>query len=183
MTETAAGWNLEIPKGQIFGLLGPSGAGKTTLIKILTGQLSYEEGSVAILGKQVEELTGKDKKKIGIMMEQFGVYERLSCADNLKLFADIYGIPHSRVKEILEEVGLAEAYRKSAANLSKGMRARLQLARVFMHSPDIIFLDEPTSGLDPQSMRAIHKMILDKKKGGCTIFLTTQYGGGSSSLR
>lgn len=167
------GIKLDIPKGQIFGLLGPSGAGKTTLIKILTGQLSYEEGSVAILGKQVEELTGRDKKKIGIMMEQFGVYERLSCADNLKLFADIYGIPHSRVKEILEEVGLSEAYRKSAANLSKGMRARLQLARVFMHSPDIIFLDEPTSGLDPQSMRAIHKMILDKKKGGCTIFLTT----------
>lgn len=100
------GIKLDIPKGQIFGLLGPSGAGKTTLIKILTGQLSYEEGSVAILGKQVEELTGRDKKKIGIMMEQFGVYERLSCADNLKLFADIYGIPHSRVKEILEEAAV-----------------------------------------------------------------------------
>lgn len=165
--------NFHIPDGEIFGLLGPSEAGKTTLIKILTGQLAYDSGSIKILNKRVEKLTGEDKKKIGIMMDQFGVYERLSCADNLKIYADIYGIGHTRVKEILDLVGLSDAYNKAASNLSKGMRVRLQLARVFMHSPEIIFLDEPTSGLDPQSMRAIHKMILDKKKEGCTIFLTT----------
>lgn len=167
------GIHFDIPDGEIFGLLGPSGAGKTTLIKILTGQLNFDEGSVRILNKDVAKLTGEDKKKIGIMMDQFGVYERLSCADNLKIYADIYGIPHSRVKEILQRVGLAEAINRPATNLSKGMRARLQLARVFMHSPEIIFLDEPTSGLDPQSMRAIHRLILEKKKEGCTIFLTT----------
>lgn len=167
------GINFDIPDGKIFGLLGPSGAGKTTLIKIMTGQLDFDEGVVRTLDKDVAKLTGEDKKKIGIMMDQFGVYERLSCADNLKIYADIYGIPHSRVKEILQMVGLAEAINLPASNLSKGMRARLQLARVFMHSPKIIFLDEPTSGLDPQSMRAIHRMILDKKKEGCTIFLTT----------
>lgn len=165
--------DFHIPDGEIFGLLGPSGAGKTTLIKILTGQLAYNSGSVKILNKGVEKLTGEDKKKIGIMMDQFGVYERFSCADNLKIYADIYGIDPIRVKEILDLVGLSDAYNKAAVDLSKGMRARLQLARVFMHSPEIIFLDEPTSGLDPQSMRAIHKIILDKKKEGCTIFLTT----------
>ena len=107
------------------------------------------------------------------MMDQFGVYERFSCADNLKVFAGIYGVPGSRIKETLEQVGLADALRTPAANLSKGMRARLCLARVFMHSPKILFLDEPTSGLDPQTMRQIHRIILDKKKEGCTIFLTT----------
>lgn len=167
------GITFDIPDGKIFGLLGPSGAGKTTLIKILTSQLAFDDGSVKILNKDVAQLTGEDKRQIGIMMDQFGVYERLSCADNLKIYADIYGIPHSKVKEVLELVGLSEAYNRVASNLSKGMRARLQLARVFMHFPKIIFLDEPTSGLDPQSMKAIHKIILDKKKDGCTIFLTT----------
>lgn len=167
------GIGFEIPDGQIFGLLGPSGAGKTTLIKILTDQLDFDSGEVRILDKNVDELTGKDSEKIGIMMDQFGVYERLSCADNLKIYADIYRLPHARISEILQYVGLADAQKKAASNLSKGMEARLRLARVFMHSPKIIFLDEPTSGLDPKSMKAIHKLILEKKQEGCTIFLTT----------
>ncbi|MCR5226917.1 MAG: ABC transporter ATP-binding protein [Eubacterium sp.] len=171
--EVISGVNLDIGKGEIFGLLGPSGAGKTTLIKILTGQLDYDAGLVSVMNKDVQDLTGEDKKQIGIMMDQFGVYERLSCIDNLKVFADIYDVPHSRVKEILGEVGLGAAGKKPASNLSKGMRARLQLARVFMHSPKIIFLDEPTSGLDPMTQKQIHKLILEKKKQGCTIFLTT----------
>jgi ABC-2 type transport system ATP-binding protein len=107
------------------------------------------------------------------MMDQFGVYERLSCIDNLKVFADIYGVPTGKIKRTLEKVGLGDAGNKAASTLSKGMRARLALARVFMHSPKLIFLDEPTSGLDPQTMRQIHKIILEKKKEGCTIFLTT----------
>ncbi len=168
-----SGVNFDIPSGEIFGLLGPSGAGKTTLIKILTGQLAYEAGSVTILGENVENLTGEDKKNIGIMMDEFGVYERFSCVENLQIFADIYGIPHIKIKETLEMVGLQDAMRKPAMNLSKGMRTRLQLARVFLHSPKIIFLDEPTSGLDPQTMKSIHKIILEKKETGVTIFLTT----------
>ena len=165
--------NLSVAKGSIVGLLGPSGAGKTTIIKILTGQLSYDSGSVRVFDKEASKLTGEDKKRFGIMMDRFGLYDRLTCVDNLKIFADIYGIKHSRIKETLDEVGLKDDYKKLAANLSKGMRARLQLARVFMHSPEIIFLDEPTAGLDPQSMRAIHRIILKKKQEGCTIFLTT----------
>lgn len=167
------GISFDITEGQIFGLLGPSGAGKTTLIKILTGQLSFNGGEVITLDKEIEKLTGEDKRKIGIMMDQFGVYERLSCSDNLKIYADIYGIQYSKIKEILQYVGLGGAEKRSASKLSKGMEARLRLARVFMHSPKLIFLDEPTSGLDPKSMQAIHKLILDKKKDGCTIFLTT----------
>lgn len=119
------GINLDICEGHIFGLLGPSGAGKTTLIKILTDQLKFDSGEVKVFGKEVNKLTGEDKKKIGIMMDQFGVYERLSCADNLKIFADIYGIPYIKVNEILEYVGLGDTSKKSASNLSKGMEARL----------------------------------------------------------
>lgn len=167
------GISFDITEGQIFGLLGPSGAGKTTLIKILTGQLSFDGGEVITLDKEIEKLIGEDKRKLGIMMDQFGVYERLSCSDNLKIYADIYGIQYSKIKEILQYVGLGGAEKRSASKLSKGMEARLRLARVFMHSPKLIFLDEPTSGLDPKSMQAIHKLILDKKKDGCTIFLTT----------
>ena len=168
-----SGINIDIPKGKIFGLLGPSGAGKTTLIKILTGQLEYDRGRVRTMGKDVKNLTGEDKKKIGIMMDQFGVYERLSCYDNLKIFANLYKIPASRIYENLELVGLGDAAKKSAFDLSKGMRVRLQLARVFMLSPQILFLDEPTTGLDPMTQKKIHNIILSKKKAGCTIFLTT----------
>ena len=168
-----SGIDLDIPGGRIFGLLGPSGAGKTTLIRILTGQIKADSGSVRILGKDANELSGADKRLIGITMDNFGVYDRLSCADNLKIFADIYKVPRRCIGEALELVGLGDSLKKSASELSKGMRVRLCLARAFMSSPEILFLDEPTSGLDPQTMRQIHKIILDKKNSGCTVFLTT----------
>ena len=171
--EVLKGINLDIRKGSIFGLLGPSGAGKTTLIKILTGQIRYDSGTVRVFEKEPDCLSGKDKKKFGIMMEDFGIYERFSCGDNLSVYADIYGVSRDRIKYVLREVGLEDAYKKPASNLSKGMKARLQLARAFIHEPEIIFLDEPTSGLDPQTMRGIHRIILDKKNAGCTVFLTT----------
>lgn len=165
--------SFDVKRGSIVGLLGPSGAGKTTMIKILTGQLSYDKGSVRIFNEEARNLTGRDKLRFGIMMDNFGLYERLSCADNLKIFADIYRVPHNRIRPALKRVGLEEANKRSSMNLSKGMRARLQLARVFMHDPDIIFLDEPTSGLDPQSARAVYRIIEEKKNEGTTIFLTT----------
>lgn len=171
--EVLSGIDLDIKPGMIFGLLGPSGAGKTTLIKVITGQLDSDSGNVSVFGKSVSDLTGTDKKQIGIMMDEHGVYERLSCTDNLKVFADIYGISHSKIMPALEEVGLKEASGKPAMKLSKGMRARLRLARVFMVSPKLIFLDEPTSGLDPMTMKYIHKLILSRKAAGCTVFLTT----------
>lgn len=168
-----SGIDLDIKPGTIFGLLGPSGAGKTTLIKIITGQLVFDSGNVKVFDKSVSELTGDDKKKIGIMMDNYGLYERMSCADNLKIFADIYDVPYSTVYKTLKDVGLEKDAKKPAMKLSKGMRARLQLARVLMISPEILFLDEPTSGLDPMTMKYIHKLILEQKDKGCTIFLTT----------
>lgn len=165
--------SFDIPEGTIVGLLGPSGAGKTTLIKILTGQLDFDAGNVDVMNKDVRKLKGTDKNRFGIMMDQFGLYERFTCAENLSVFADVYGIPQSKVRESLKSVGLEQAAKTKASNLSKGMRARLLLARAMMHDPKIIFLDEPTSGLDPKSMRGIHEMILEKKKDGSTIFITT----------
>lgn len=171
--EVLSGIDLDIRPGMIFGLLGPSGAGKTTLIKIITGQLVFESGEVNVLGKNVADLTGEDKRQIGIMMDDHGVYERMSCAENLKIFADIYGVPYSNIAKILKEVGLEDAAKKPAMKLSKGMHARLRLARVLMVSPKLLFLDEPTSGLDPMTMRYIHKLIMEQKEKGCTVFLTT----------
>ena len=165
--------SFEIGEGEIFGLLGPSGAGKTTLIKILTGQLKAEQGASVINGINSQRLTGKDYSGFGIMMDNFGVYERLSCFDNLKIFARIYDIGNDRINEALEAVGLSEARKTTAYNLSKGMKSRLRLARVFMIDPDILFLDEPTSGLDPATADEIQKMILAEKAKGKTIFLTT----------
>lgn len=167
------GISFTVRRGQIFGLLGPSGAGKTTLIKILTGQLDRNAGTAEINGLDADKLTGEDNKKFGIMMDNFGIYERLNCYENLKIFAEIYGVKKDGILNALKKVGLENAKKTSAAKLSKGMRSRLRLARVFMIDPDILFLDEPTSGLDPATADEIHKIMLAEKGKGKTIFLTT----------
>ncbi|MDE6729824.1 MAG: ABC transporter ATP-binding protein [Oscillospiraceae bacterium] len=167
------GISFQVRKGHIFGLLGPSGAGKTTLIKILTGQLKQDLGTAEINGLDTNKFTGEDHKKLGIMMDNFGIYERLNCYENLKVFADIYGIKKDCILNALKKVGLAGAEKTTASKLSKGMKSRLRLARVFMTNPDMIFLDEPTSGLDPATADEIHKIMLAEKEKGKTIFLTT----------
>lgn len=165
--------SFEVNQGEILGLLGPSGAGKTTLIKILTGQLAATSGEAFLLDKKSEQITMSDRKNIGIMMDEFGLYERLSCYDNLKIFADLHDIKRDTIRNTLKEVGLAEFEKTAAEKMSKGMKSRLRLARAFLINPTVLFLDEPTSGLDPATREAIHTMILDRKKQGCTIFLTT----------
>ena len=171
--EVLKGITLSADQGEIIGLLGPSGAGKTTLIKIITGQLTPSEGSVLLAGYDMSHPSGEVYREIGMMMDDFGVYERLTCYDNLKLYADIYRIDADRIREVLEWVGLYEDRKYLAEKLSKGMRGRLMLARAVLHQPKILFLDEPTSGLDPATTRRIHDLIRQMQQDGTTVFLTT----------
>ena len=165
--------SLTIEKGEIFGLLGPSGAGKTTLIKIVTGQLKPTAGSAVTDGKNAAGLRGSESRRLGMLMDGLGLYGRLSCYDNLKLFTKIYGISENKIYEVLEKVGLSEAKKRPVEKLSKGMRGRLSFARAVLNEPAILFLDEPTSGLDPATTNRIHEMILEEQAKGTTIFLTT----------
>lgn len=163
----------EIPAGEIFGLLGPSGAGKTTLIKLLTGQLKPDAGCAMLLGRDTRELGAAEHERIGMMMDHFGLYDRLSVYDNLAFYADIYHVSRGRITDILKSIGLYEARSTAVAKLSKGMKNRLSLARTLMNDAKILFLDEPTSGLDPVTTREIHGVLKTQKKRGATIFLTT----------
>lgn len=170
--EVLKGIDLKIQRGEIFGLLGPSGAGKTTLIKILTGQLRQTEGEAVLLGSNTRHAKNVHRK-LGMMMDNFGLYERLSCYDNLKVFAGIYNVSGKKVDEALEKVGLFGDKKSPVMKLSKGMRSRLSLARAVMAQPEVLFLDEPTSGLDPATAAEIHKLIQDEQRRGATVFLTT----------
>ena len=162
-----------VDKGEIFGFLGPSGAGKTTLINILTGQLKADEGTTQLLGKNTKDLTPEDLARIGLVGDSSGYYEKLSLEKNLIVYAKIYGLPNSRVDEVLEQVGLLESKKTIAEKLSTGMRQRMFLARALLNRPELLFLDEPTSGLDPMTSKKIHRLLEELKAAGTTIFLTT----------
>ena len=162
-----------VDKGEIFGFLGPSGAGKTTLINILTGQLKADEGTTQLLGKDTKNLTPEDLTRIGLVGDSSGYYEKLSLEKNLIVYAKIYGLPNSRVDEVLEQVGLLESKKTIAEKLSTGMRQRMFLARALLNRPELLFLDEPTSGLDPMTSKKIHRLLEELKAAGTTIFLTT----------
>ncbi|WP_290770886.1 ABC transporter ATP-binding protein [Anaerofustis sp.] len=162
-----------VKKGEILGFLGPSGAGKTTLIKILTGQITSDLGIAEVFGKEAIKLQNEDYEKLGMVLDDSGVYERLTCFDNILFFADIHGISRQEVHDVFDKVDLADAKWEKAGNLSKGMRQRLVIARAILHKPELIFLDEPTSGLDPLTSQKIHNLLFELKEQGTTIFLTT----------
>jgi ABC-2 type transport system ATP-binding protein len=149
---------------EIFGLLGPSGAGKTTIINILTNQLDADDGSHSIKATSFET---------GLMLDEDGLYVRLNCIQNLNIFADIYGISREKSLKALKSVGLDDAAKKAVNTLSKGMRQRLALARAILHEPRVLFLDEPTGGIDPGTARGIHRLIHSLRENGATVFLTT----------
>lgn len=171
--EVLKGISLNVKKGEIIGLLGPSGAGKTTLVNILTGQLSPTKGNGRVLGDDTRQISNKTKEQIGIMMDSFGLYQRLTVYDNIELFAGIYGVDKKKIEETLKKVGLYDARKTIVSNLSKGMKNRLNMARAILRDAALLFLDEPTSGLDPATTDFIHEMLLEMKNKGITIFLTT----------
>ncbi len=163
--------SFQIEKGEIFGFLGPSGAGKTTTIKLLTGQLQSDSGDIIVLDSH--PFSSDIKNKIGIMSDNSGLYEKMTVYDNLKLFADIYGISHNQIDKVLEEVDLLEEKKKLIEKLSRGMRQRVIFARTILHSPELLFLDEPTANLDPATAQEVRDIIKYLNKNGTTVFLTT----------
>jgi len=169
------GISFAVEQGEIFGFLGPNGAGKTTTIRILTGQLRPTAGRAWVAGCDVVREREALKPKIGVVFEFQNLYERLSARDNLQFTAGLYGVPKSRVNELLALVGLKDRAREPVKKLSHGMKQRLLIARALLPAPKVLFLDEPTRGLDPNIAREIRADIARLAALGMTVFLTTHY--------
>ena len=167
------GLTFTVNRGETFGFLGPSGAGKTTTIKLLTRQLTKDAGRIWIFGRAIEHATDSDYERIGILSDTSSLYERLSIEDNLKFYANIRGKGKGDIARLLERMNLTEDRKTLIKNCSKGMRQRATLLAALIHSPELLFLDEPTSGLDPAARAEVHKMLHELKDQGTTIFLTT----------
>jgi ABC-2 type transport system ATP-binding protein len=179
-TEALKSVDLEVDRGEIFGLLGPNGAGKTTLTKILSTLLLPSGGHAWVLGKDVEKDAVALRSHIGIVLGgERGLYTRISARENLRYFADLYGVPivrrDQRIREVLERVGLNDSADRRVEEYSRGMKQKLHLARGILHEPELLFLDEPTIGLDPKSSRETRKLIRSLVTDGVTVFLTTHY--------
>src|SRR3954451_17217943 len=178
--EAVKGVSFEIERGELFGLLGPNGAGKTTTIKMLITLLIPTSGTARVLGHDVVKDPREVRKCIGYVFGgERGVYERLSGYDNLRYFAELYGVPPKRqkprIEELLELVGLTGREHERAEGYSRGMKQRLHVARGLLHDPEVIFLDEPTIGLDPVGAREVRATIGSLTEAGKTVLLTTHY--------
>ena len=164
---------LSIRTGEIFGLLGPSGSGKTTLINILTGQIKKDGGDITYFGANRNRFASDVYRSMGLALDVSSLYDRLTCYQNLSIYAEIFNVEKQRILTALEYVNLINDAKTRVSKLSKGMRQRLLIARAILHEPKIIFLDEPTSDLDPLNTLEIHKLILSLQQQGTAIFMTT----------
>lgn len=158
---------------ETFGFLGPSGAGKTTTIKLLTRQLKKDSGSILLFQRPIEEATSADYERIGILSDTSALYERMSIEDNLKFYAKVRGVSSQGIPALLKRMALFDERKTLIKKCSKGMRQRAALLAAFIHSPELLFLDEPTSGLDPAARAEVHRMLKELQDDGTTIFLTT----------
>lgn len=165
--------NFSVADGEIFGFLGPSGAGKTTLQKILTGLICTYQGSATVNGKECKNHNKDFYENIGVDFEFSTLYEKLTAKQNLQFFASLYAKQSQSILKLLEGVGLQNDVDKKASDYSKGMKSRLNFIKALLHDPAVLFLDEPTSGLDPTNSRLMKDMILREKEKGKTIILTT----------
>ena len=171
------GIDLEIKPGEMFGLVGPDGAGKTTTIRMLCGLIGQNEGTLKMFGKDLSSHKKEIQKSIGYLSQKFSLYGDLSIDENIEFFADIHDVKNyqKRRDELLEFTRLKPFRDRLADNLSGGMKQKLALASSLIHKPKVLFLDEPTTGVDPVSRRDFWKILSNLLKEGITIFMTTPY--------
>ena len=178
--EAVRGIDFDVRQGELFGLLGPNGAGKTTTIKMLITLLLPTAGEAHVLGFDVAKEPREIRRRIGYVFGgDRGLYERLSALDNLRYFAELYGVTGAeqkrRIDEVLELVDLKGREKERVEGYSRGMRQRLHIARGILHDPEVVFLDEPTIGVDPVGARGLRGTIAGLVESGKTVLLTTHY--------
>ena len=173
------GINLSVPKGSIYGFLGPNGCGKSTTIRVLTGLLSPTSGSVNVLGLEIPIQAEQLRLKIGYMTQKFSLYDELTVEENLQFMGQIFGMNRKaltqRTNEQLKTYGLDERRKQRVSSMSGGQKQRLALAAATMHNPELLFLDEPTSAVDPENRREFWEQLFDLSSQGTTILVTTHY--------
>jgi ABC-2 type transport system ATP-binding protein len=172
--EALRGVSFEVQRGTIFALLGPNGAGKTTTIEILEGYRPRDSGDVHVLGMDPATDSARIKPRVGVMLQQGGIYPQLRPLEVLRLFASFYANPESP-EELIERVGLRDALKTRYRHLSGGQQQRLSLALALVGRPELVFLDEPTTGMDPQARRSTWGLIRGLREQGVTVVLTTHF--------
>lgn len=175
--QAVANLTFSVSSGQMFALVGPDGAGKTTTIRLLCGLISPSSGTASVAGYDLNHDPDKIKERIGYLSQEFSLYEDLNIDENIEFFAEIHGIRdyRSRREELLEFTRLKPFRRRLADRLSGGMKQKLALACTLIHRPQIVFLDEPTTGVDPVSRRDFWIILSSLLKRGITVFMTTPY--------
>jgi ABC-2 type transport system ATP-binding protein len=175
--QAVSGVSLSVNKGEMFALVGPDGAGKTTIIRMLCGILKPDGGSASLFGLDIKTQMAVLKQRIGYLSQKFSLYGDLSIDENIEFFARIHNVRgfESRREDLLEFTRLKAFRDRLADKLSGGMKQKLALACTLIHTPDVIFLDEPTTGVDPVTRRDFWKLLAELLKDGVTIFLTTPY--------
>jgi ABC-2 type transport system ATP-binding protein len=167
--------NLEVEEGEVFGFLGPNGAGKTTTVRMLTSLIGPTSGTAIVNGYHIGTQDTEIRRTVGILTETPGMYDNLSAAFNLEIYANLYEVkdPKGQGEKYLRMLGLWDRRQDEAGTFSKGMKQKLAIARALLHEPRILFLDEPTAALDPEASHLVHDFITELRKEGRTIFLCT----------
>ena len=170
-------FDMDVPKGAIYGFLGPNGSGKTTTIRMMCGLLTPDDGSGTCLGYDILSQQDQIKANVGYMTQGFSLYEDLTIRENLEFIAQMFGVKEhkARVQSALEDLGLADRAGQLAANLSGGWKQRLALAACMIHDPALLLLDEPTAGVDPKARRDFWDEIRKLSKQGVTVLVSTHY--------